>query len=150
MNEPPDEPPSSNNVGSIDREPPPIGACRAHAAEGSVDRSLADRELESAGLQIDRGRLTVTWFGTPIRLTPTEMTLLQALVARPGHPLSAHELESALAVAPGRCSSNAVAVHVHRLRKKVGHDLVRTVRGRGYVLDLGLATWRGADLPVGS
>jgi len=60
--------------------------------------------------------------------------VLEALVLRNGRLVSRNELESLVLGLDSDLSSNAIEVHVFHLRKKLGHALIRTVRGRGYQL----------------
>ena len=59
---------------------------------------------------------------------------LEALLERPGIPLSRERLEQILYGWGEGVESNAVEVHIHHLRKKLGNDLIKTVRGVGYKL----------------
>ena len=61
--------------------------------------------------------------------------MLQTLLQNPGRVYAKDALEEALYGWGEEVASNAVEVHVHHLRKKLGADLIRTVRGIGYVLD---------------
>ena len=66
-------------------------------------------------------------------LSPTEYAVLVALASRPGQPVSQDRLTMAVWGQPK--SSNVVEVYVGYLRRKLGPDRIRTVRGAGYVLD---------------
>jgi two-component system response regulator QseB len=61
--------------------------------------------------------------------------LLQKLLGAPGQVLTRAQLEEALYGWEGQVESNAVDVHIHKLRKKLYPDVIRTVRGIGYVAD---------------
>jgi DNA-binding response OmpR family regulator len=67
-------------------------------------------------------------------LSAREWELLEALVLRPGAILSREQLEQRLYGRSGEIESNAIEVHVHGLRKKLGPRLVVTVRGLGYMV----------------
>jgi len=60
---------------------------------------------------------------------------LQALLESTGRVLSREQLEQQLYGWNEEVESNAVEVHIHHLRKKLGTDLIRTVRGVGYMID---------------
>ncbi|MGH3799760.1 MAG: winged helix-turn-helix domain-containing protein, partial [Pseudonocardiaceae bacterium] len=66
-------------------------------------------------------------------LSPTEYALLVALAGQPGQLVSQDRLAAAVWGQPK--SSSVVAVYVGYLRRKLGADRIRTVRGAGYALD---------------
>ena len=67
-------------------------------------------------------------------LTAREWAVLERLCQHPGVLVSRPQLEEALYAFGAEIESNAVEVYVSRLRKKLGVDLIRTVRGLGYRL----------------
>jgi two-component system response regulator QseB len=72
--------------------------------------------------------------GTPVPLSARELALLEALLARPGAILSRAQLEDKLYGWSESVESNAVEVHIHSLRRKLGADLIRNVRGVGWMV----------------
>ena len=74
--------------------------------------------------------------GTQVSLSAREWAVLEALVARPGAVLSRAQLEEKLYSWRDEVSSNAVEVYIHGLRKKLGSDLIQTVRGVGYMVPI--------------
>ena len=70
--------------------------------------------------------------GVETPLTAREFAILTALARRPGHTLSVDQLRDSLYGFSEDIDSNAVEVHVHNLRRKLGRDIVETVRGFGY------------------
>lgn len=76
----------------------------------------------------------VTVGGKPVNLSAREFTLLQAFMDRPGVVLSRSQLEEKLYGWDDSIESNAVEVHIHALRKKVGSDFIKNVRGVGYLV----------------
>jgi len=72
--------------------------------------------------------------GFEIPLSAKEFSLLQALIDRPGAVLSRAQLEEKLYSWGSEIESNAIEVHIHNLRKKLGADAIRTLRGVGYLL----------------
>ena len=72
--------------------------------------------------------------GAPIRLSSREFNLLQALLERPGAVLSRGQLEERLYGWQQEVDSNAVEVHIHHLRKKLGTGVILNVRGIGYMV----------------
>ena len=91
-------------------------------------------ELRLGALMLQPQRREVTLEGKPVALSPREFDLLNALMERPGHVLSRDQLEQQLYSWQDELSSNAVEVHVHHLRRKLGTAWVRNVRGVGYKL----------------
>ncbi len=69
-----------------------------------------------------------------ISLSGKEFALLEALLDRAGAVLSRAQLEQRLYGWDEEVESNAVEVHIHNLRKKLGRDWIRNVRGIGYTL----------------
>jgi two-component system OmpR family response regulator len=67
-----------------------------------------------------------------VTLSAREWAVLEALLARPGAVLSRAQLEEKLYSWQTEVSSNAVEVYIHGLRRKLGADFVRNVRGVGY------------------
>jgi len=63
-----------------------------------------------------------------------EFALLEALLERPGAVLSRAQLEERIYGWQEEIESNAVEVHIHALRRKLGADLIRTLRGVGYTM----------------
>ena len=72
--------------------------------------------------------------GRLIALTAREWALFEAFVQRPGQVMSKAQLEDRLYAFGAEVESNTIEVHVSRLRKKLGPDVVHTVRGIGYRL----------------
>ena len=72
--------------------------------------------------------------GEAVSLSARELALLEALLARPGAILSRAQLEDKLYGWSDAVESNAVEVHIHALRRKLGADLIRNVRGVGWML----------------
>jgi two-component system response regulator QseB len=72
--------------------------------------------------------------GEPVRLSRREYAILHALMAHPGQILSRGRIEEKLYGWQEEVESNAVEVHIHHLRAKLGPDMIRTVRGIGYRL----------------
>jgi two-component system, OmpR family, response regulator QseB len=72
--------------------------------------------------------------GRPISLSQREFALLLPLMEQPGVPLSRAELEERIYGWDEDIGSNAVEVHIHSLRRKLGSDWIRNVRGVGYMV----------------
>jgi two-component system, OmpR family, response regulator QseB len=76
----------------------------------------------------------VTHNGAEVALSPREFALLQLLMERPGAILSRAQIEERLYGWGEEVESNAVEVHIHGLRRKLGAQFILTVRGVGYRL----------------
>ena len=98
---------------------------RAHGRTQPV-LSLGEVELDPASRR-------VTCAGVAIELTPREFDLLQLLLENSGRVLTRRALEEQLYTWNDAVDSNALEVHIHHLRKKLGNELIRTVRGVGYM-----------------
>jgi len=85
-------------------------------------------------LRLDPAAHEVTLDGAPVALSAREFALLHALLEHPGRPMSRTRLEERLYGWGEQVESNAVEVHVHALRRKLGAGWIRTLRGVGYVV----------------
>lgn len=72
--------------------------------------------------------------GLPVTLSRRELGLLKVLLQHPGRVLTADQLRDNLYRSGDRAESNAVNVHIHKLRRKLGMKVIETVRGLGYRL----------------
>jgi two-component system response regulator QseB len=90
--------------------------------------------LSFGALTLDPARRRVTLRGTEVMLSPREFLILEALMRRPGTVLSREQLEDAVYGWEDEVNSNAVEVHLHFLRRKLGSDTIHNVRGVGYRL----------------
>ncbi len=98
------------------------------------DVARGDSVLRSGDIALDPATRTVTRDGKPVDVSPREFAVLAALLERPGTALSKAQLEERLYGWGDEVESNAIEVHVHNLRKKLGADAIRTIRGVGYVI----------------
>jgi len=92
----------------------------------------AEALLRHGDLTLDPATHEATYKGEPIALSAREFALLAALLERPGAILSRAQLEQRLYGWGEEVESNAVEVHIHHLRKKLGAGFIRNVRGLGY------------------
>lgn len=93
-----------------------------------------EEELRHGRLQVLPARRMVSCDGAHVSLTDMEYWVLEALLRRKGQVLTREQIEAALYGDRNDLGSNAVEVHVHHLRRKLGAELIRTVRGIGYAL----------------
>ncbi|MFA9216172.1 MAG: response regulator [Sphingomonadaceae bacterium] len=104
----------------------------------SASRRAAGRmreELRHGELVLDIAARQLTRAGAPVALTSKEFGILQVLVEQAGRVLSREQLEQHLYSWGEEVESNAVQVHIHHLRKKLGRELIRTVHAVGYCID---------------
>jgi DNA-binding response OmpR family regulator len=78
----------------------------------------------------------VRWHDKLVTLTVKEYWVLDALLKRRGRAVTRQQLEEEVYGWNETVASNSVEVHVHNLRKKLGAELIQTVRGIGYQIDL--------------
>ena len=95
---------------------------------------VAQQQLAAQDVVLDPAARTVTRGGEPVVLSTREFDLLHALLLNAGRVLSREQLEQHLYAWGRDVESNAVEVHVHHLRRKLGAGLIQTVRGVGYLL----------------
>jgi two-component system response regulator QseB len=94
----------------------------------------AQPKLCHGGIELDPATRDVTRDGAPVPLSPREFALLEALMTRPDAVLSRAQLEDRLYGWNDAVESNAVEVHLHGLRRKLGAGVIRNVRGVGWTL----------------
>ncbi len=88
--------------------------------------------LKFGSLTLDPLRKSVTQGGATIDLSAKEFAVLEALMQRPGAVLSRAQLEESVYGWGDEVGSNAIEVHLHHLRKKLGTSVIKNVRGVGY------------------
>ena len=93
-----------------------------------------DAVYEHGGIMLNPNTREASVNGQPVMLSGREWAVLQALLARPGSTLSRQQLEDKLYGWGDEVSSNAVEVYIHGVRKKLGSELIQTVRGLGYMV----------------
>ena len=98
---------------------------RAHGVP-TARMTLGDVSLDTAARQVWRG-------SEPVELSVREFDLLHVFMRHAGRVLTREQIEQHLYKWGSEVSSNAVEVHVHNLRRKLGAELIETVRGVGYV-----------------
>jgi two-component system, OmpR family, response regulator len=99
-----------------------VGVASPRLKVGDVDVDLTAKAAWMGGLRVD--------------ITQREWQVLEALVSRPGRVVSKTDLEALMLGLDGEVASNALEVHISRLRRKLGHGLIETVRGLGYRITL--------------
>ena len=97
--------------------------------------SRAQPVLEYREVSLDPVAQQVSYRGQPVALQRKEFLLLHELLAQPGRVLTRDRLQQVLYGWDEEAESNALEVHIHHLRKKLFPELIRTVRGVGYLVD---------------
>ena len=96
---------------------------------------LASAVLTHRGIELDTGSNRVMLNGTPVELTASELKILTYFLHRIGRIVSQAELIEHLYALDESRESNTIEVYISRLRRKLGADLITTVRGLGYRMD---------------
>ena len=91
-----------------------------------------DPVIRVGSISLDPATHSVERQGVPVQLSAHEYAVLEALLQRPGAVLSRAQLEDRLYGWDAAVESNAIEVYVHSLRRKLGSDAIRTLRGVGY------------------
>lgn len=91
--------------------------------------------IEYKGIQLDPVTQQVSYQGQTLNLSRKEFLLLHELIAQPGRVFTRDNLQQILYGWEEEVESNALEVHVHHLRKKLFPELIRTVRGVGYLVE---------------
>jgi len=95
---------------------------------------VASGRLRVGQVTLDPASREVTCDGRPVELAPREFAMLQALMLAAGRVLTRDRLGSLLYEWDQALESNAIEVHVHHLRRKLGSNVIQTVRGVGYIM----------------
>lgn len=125
------------NAGADDYMVKPFDLAELSARIGSVARRYTGNPnpiIALGPITIDLAGRSVRVDGKPVVLTAREWVLFEAFVQRPGQLLSKAQLEERLYSFDAEVESNAIEVHVSRLRKKLGAGVIETERGLGYRL----------------
>lgn len=99
------------------------------------NRVLTNNLLMCGELQLDTASLKVWKNSNSITLGPKEFRILQKLIEHRGRIITKDQLEDTLYSWGHEVESNIIEVHVHRIRKKLGNGLIKTIRGMGYILE---------------
>jgi two-component system, OmpR family, response regulator TctD len=129
------------NTGADDYLPKPFDLDELEARIKALTRrsGAAAPAADFHGLSVDEGSGAVHWRDRPMNLTPREVAMLRALLAKPGHAVTKEQLNTAVFRDEPDVQPSAIEVVAYRLRKKLagtGVELV-TLRGLGYLVQAG-------------
>lgn len=96
---------------------------------------FVESTIELHGLVISLANNTVEYKGAAIKLTNTEFKLLTTLAIRSGRVLSKEYLQQTLYGWDEMASDNAIEVYIYNLRKKIDNQLIKNIRGVGYIIE---------------
>jgi DNA-binding response OmpR family regulator len=101
-----------------------------------VRRSLGQPQefLQSGNITLDAAGRRVLLCGVSVVLSNREFDLLHALMRNAGRVLTREQLEQQMYSWGHEVESNTIEVHIHHLRRKIGSDVIHTVRGIGYTV----------------
>ena len=97
-------------------------------------KGITEKTIRYKNITIDTAAHNVTYNNELITLSRREFSLLEELLSSTGRVLSRSQLEDKLYSWGDEVGSNAIEVHIHHLRKHFGSDLIKTVRGIGYIV----------------
>ncbi|MDF1759620.1 MAG: response regulator [Coxiellaceae bacterium] len=98
-------------------------------------KSRAKPLLTYGDIVLDPAAHVVTYKGEQVLVSRREFSLLQKLLENAGRVISREQLNQTLYGWGENIDSNALEVHIHNLRKRFGSDLIRTIRGVGYMAE---------------
>jgi two-component system response regulator QseB len=125
------------DAGADDYVVKPFDLDEVMARMRSVLRRAAGRGdpvIRHGELRVDPVARTVERGGVPVGVSAHEFSVLEALLQRPGAVLSRAQLEDRLYGWDEQIGSNAIEVYIHGLRRKLGSEVIRTLRGVGYFI----------------
>ncbi|MFM5700171.1 response regulator transcription factor [Aeromonas caviae] len=93
-----------------------------------------DKRKSCCNIELDESRYTASINGNKITLPPKEFSILKLLVINAGRVVSKKEILDSIFMSHA-VSSNSLEVHLHNLRKRIGSDYIKNIRGIGYVIE---------------
>jgi DNA-binding response OmpR family regulator len=128
---------SGLDLGADDYLPKPFEIPELIARLRVIERRLSttqDSRIQVGDIALDTLSQQAYRDDAPVDLPRREYTVLKQLMENVGKVQTREQLETRLYAWGEEVSSNAIEVHVHHIRKKLGNDLIKTVRGVGYTI----------------
>jgi DNA-binding response OmpR family regulator len=128
---------SGLDLGADDYLPKPFEIPELIARLRVIERRLStsqDSKIYATDVALDTLTQLVFRADDPVDLPRREFMVLKSLMTNIGKIQTREQLETRLYAWGEEVSSNAIEVHIHHLRKKLGNDLIKTVRGVGYTI----------------
>jgi two-component system, OmpR family, response regulator QseB len=96
---------------------------------------VVESYIQVGDLLLDMAKQTINYQSEPLRLTLNEFKILASLISQAGRVLSKDQLSQSLHGWDEVASDNAIEVHIHNVRKKLPRNIIKNIRGVGYIIE---------------
>ncbi len=97
-------------------------------------KGRASAKITYQDIVLDPSAHLLTQGGNPVELSPRAFEILKTMMENKGRVMSRSRLEESMYSWKDEIDSNAIEVYIYQIRKKLGSDLIKTIRGVGYIL----------------